>query len=97
MANERGQYGATRLGAGPSYQQGSSLGTVILGGLAIGGAVLWIRYQSAQIAALHKATGLPHQSFAASMREQARALPAAARSKLHALTRDPHAKKTEAL
>ena len=59
--------------------------------------MLWARHQSKQIAALYEATGLPHQSFVESMRAQAKALPSAARSKLHALTRDPRAKKLGAL
>jgi hypothetical protein len=100
MANERGTYGKPLIGAAPSGQGGSSLGTWIVGGLLVGGAALWARHQSVQVAKLYKATGLPQQSFTASLREDARALPAAARggfhavrAKLHDLTSDPRKKK----
>jgi uncharacterized membrane protein len=72
------------------------LGTWLVGGLVVGGAVLWARHQSDQMAKLYKAAGLPQQSFTASLREQARALPSAARTKLHELTRAPRATKVEA-
>jgi hypothetical protein len=102
--SERGVYGQPLIGADPSGRGGSSFGTWIVGGILVGGAVLWARHQSAQMGKLYKAAGLPQQSFTASLREDARALPAAAREKYHAvreklhdLTSDPREKKAETL
>jgi len=82
--SERGVYGQARIGADPTGRGGSSLGTWIVGGILVGGAVLWARHQSEQMAKLYQAAGLPQQSFAASLREDARALPSVAREKFHA-------------
>jgi len=70
---ERGTYGRAIVGAdgGP---RGSSLGTWIVGGVLVGAAVLWARHQSNQIERLYAAAALPHQSFAAGLRERAREL-----------------------
>jgi hypothetical protein len=89
--SERGVYGRPLIGAAPSGQGGgSSLGTWIIGGVLVGGAVLWARHQSVQMTKLYKATGLPQQSFTASLREDARALPAAARGGFHAVRAKLH-------
>jgi len=77
--NDRGQYGAPRVGQIPSraatvYVErapSSSVGTWILGTLAVGGAVLWARHQSKQIGQLYKTAGLPQQSFPKSLRQDA--------------------------
>lgn len=90
LMNARGTYGAPRVGA--EAGQGSSLGTWLVGGLLVGGAVLWARHQTEQMAKLYKVAGLPHQSFTASLRERSHALSSAARTKIHELTRDPRAK-----
>lgn len=83
--SERGTYGAARVGAG-SGERGSSWGTWIVGGLVVGGAVLWARHQAAQIGKLYSVAGLPHQSFVEDLRARTRELSGAAREKLHALT-----------
>jgi hypothetical protein len=88
--SERGVYGRPLIGADPSGQGGSSLGTWLVGGILVGGAVLWARHQSAQTARLYKAAGLSQQSFAESLSEDARALPAAAREKYHATREKLH-------
>lgn len=85
--SERGTYGAARVGASYSGARGSSLGTWIVGGLVVGGAVLWARHQSAQIDKLYSVAGLPHQSFVEDLRARTKELSGAAREKLHALTR----------
>jgi len=77
--NDRGQYGAPRVGQTPprattvyvERAPSSSIGTWILGTLAVGGAVLWARHQSKQIGQLYKTTGLPQQSFPKSLRQDA--------------------------
>lgn len=66
----RGIYGPHRVGS-DGASRGSSLGTWIVGGVLVGGAVLWARYQSRQIEKLYAAASLPHQSFAADLRERA--------------------------
>ena len=76
--NGRGQYGSARVGQLPSRattvyveREPSSVGAWILGTIAVGGAVLWARYQSRQIEQLYKTAGLPHQSFPSSLRQGA--------------------------
>ena len=77
--NGRGQYGAPRVGQIVPERvttvyvepEESSVISWILGTIAVGGAVLWARHQSQQIEQLYKKTGLPHQSFAGSLREGA--------------------------
>ena len=78
MVNARGQYGAPRVGqlspqAATVYveREPSSVIAWILGTIAVGGAVLWARHQSRQIEQLSKTAGLPHQSFASSLRQGA--------------------------
>lgn len=83
--SERGTYGRVRVGADES--RGASLGTWIVGGLLVGGAVLWARHQSAQLEKLYATEGLPYQSFGANLRERTRALSSTAGEKIHALTR----------
>lgn len=75
----RGEYGTARVGQLPprattvyvERAPSSSIGTWILGALAVGGAVLWARHQSKQIGQLYKTTGLPQQSFPKSLRQDA--------------------------
>ncbi len=81
---ERGTYGKPYVGANP-YDRESSLGTWIVGGLFIAGAVLWAKHQSNQIAKLYAAAGLPHQSFAAGLRERTQELSSSAGEKIHGL------------
>ena len=76
--NARGQYGSLRVGqmiptpaAVYVEREPSSVVTWILGTIAVGGAVLWARHQSRQIEQLSKTSGLPHQSFASSLRQGA--------------------------
>ena len=86
--NGRGQYGAPRVGQIVPVPERvttvyvepekSSTASWILTTLVVGGAVLWAQHQSQQIEQLYKTAGLPHQSFAGSLRE-------GARSSLHAL------------
>lgn len=88
--NDRGQYGGNgspRVGQIPVYveRKSSSIGTWILGAIATGGAVLWARHQSQQIEQLYKTAGLPHQSFAGSLRQDVKALPSRASGALHDL------------
>lgn len=76
--NERGSYGkngAPRVGQVPVYveRQSPSTAAWIIGVIAAGGAVLWARHQSRQIEQLQSSVGMPHQSFASSLREGARA------------------------
>jgi hypothetical protein len=84
--NERGHYGTPRVGQDPSRsatvyveRTGASTTAWLLGIAAVGGAVLWARHQSQQIEQLSKASGLPYQTFAGSLRESAKALPSRAR------------------
>ena len=76
--NGRGQYGPPRVGQIPERvttvyvePEKSSVGSWILATIAVGGAVLWARHQSQQIEQLYKTAGLPHQSFAGSLRQGA--------------------------
>lgn len=85
--SERGIYGSARVGASSSGEGGSSWGTWIVGGLVVGGAVLWARHQSAQIDKLYSVAGLPRQGFVEDLRVRTKALSGAAREKIHALTR----------
>ena len=92
MVNARGQYGTSRVGqlaprATTVYleREPSSIGAWILGTIAIGGSVLWVRHQSQQVEQLYKTAGLPHQSFAGSLRQSARSLPSQASASLHGL------------
>jgi hypothetical protein len=90
--NARGQYGSSRVGqslpqATTVYvaREPSSIGTWILGTLAVGGAVLWARHQTRQIEQLYKTAGLPQQSFASSLRQGAASSLQGASSSLHAV------------
>ena len=83
--NGRGQYGAPRMGqivpervTTVYVEPEKSTVSWILTSLAVGGALLWAQHQSQQIEQLYKKAGLPHQSFAGSLRQ-------GARSSLHAL------------
>ena len=79
--NGRGQYGAPRVGQIVPVPERvttvyvepekSSVGSWILATIAVGGAVLWAQHQSQQIEQLYKKAGLPHQSFAGSLRQGA--------------------------
>jgi hypothetical protein len=83
MANERGYYGSNgvpRVGATVYVEKkGASIGTWLLGAAVFGGGILYARHQSQQIEKLYKTGGLPYQTFAGSLRESARELPARAR------------------
>ena len=75
MANARGYYGnngVSHVGQTVYVEPAkSSIGKWLLGAVAIGGAVLFARHQSQQIEQLYKTSGLPHQSFASSLRQEA--------------------------
>ena len=96
--SQRGVYGKPLMGADVYYVQrgGSSFGTWLVGGLLVGGAVLWAKHQSDQIEKLYSATGLPHESFAQDLRARGKALTAAAGEKIHDITRRFAPKKKEA-
>jgi hypothetical protein len=84
----RVQFGDPRLGADLYVvQRPSSIWKWIVGGVAIGGAILWARHQTEQTKKLYKKTGLRPQSFMASMREGAMALPSTARETFRDFTR----------
>lgn len=91
---DRGTYGPL-VGADVYYVQpkSSSWGTWIVGGLVVGGAVLWARHQSDQIGKLYATAGLPHESFTDNLRQRSRELSSAAGEKLHALSQRFRAKK----
>jgi hypothetical protein len=71
--NDRGTYGRAIVGADLAPRRPSH-GTGLVGALVVVGAVLWARHQSRQIERLYAAAGLPHQSFAAGLRERTREL-----------------------
>lgn len=86
--SDRGTYGKSLVGADVYYvERRSSLGTWLVGGLLVGGAVLWAKHQGDQIEKLYTATGLPHQSFGASLRDRSRQLSTSARETFHNLSR----------
>lgn len=76
--NARGQYGPPWVGQVPAraatiyVEREQSSVPLILGAIALGGALLWARHQSLQIEQLYKKAGLPQQSFAASLRQGTR-------------------------
>lgn len=74
--SERGIYGPSRR---------SSWGTWLIGGLAVGGAVLWAKHQADQVEKLYATTGLPYQSFSGGLRTRAGELSGAAGDKLQGL------------
>lgn len=81
----RGSYGETR---GPAEAaRGASLGTWIVGGLLVGGAVLWARHQSSQIEKLYRVEGLPYQTFGSQASERASDLSSTALNKIHGIAR----------
>lgn len=85
MANDRGHYGnnVPRVGQDPrttyDAREHSSIGKWLLGAVAIGGGILFMRHQSRQIEQLYKTGGVPYQTFTGSLRESARELPIRAR------------------
>lgn len=91
MSNERGHYGRPRIGAETAehhhYHQSTSWWTWIIGGLVVGGGVLWARHQSAQLEKLYKTAGLPQQSFTEGLKESAKALPTRAKETFRGFTR----------
>jgi hypothetical protein len=92
--SQRGVYGKASVGADVYHvHHGSSLGTWLLGGLAIGGAVLWAKHQADQIDKLSAAAGLPHPSFAHDLRQRSKELASSASAKIHDLTRRYASKK----
>jgi hypothetical protein len=85
--SQRGVYGKPLMGADVYYvQRGSSLGTWIVGGLLVGGAVLWAKHQSNQLEKLYTTSGLPYEGFARSLGVRTRELSGVAREKFHGLT-----------
>jgi len=92
MANDRGHYGSRspRVGSLPTIyveHGGASIGTLLLGAVAIGGGLLWARHQSRQIEQLYKTSGTPYQTFAGSLSESAKELPTRARAAYHGFVR----------
>jgi hypothetical protein len=89
MGNTRGHYGKNGVSVGAQAptivveHEGPSIGTLLLGAVAIGGAILYARHQSRQIEQLSKSSGVPYQSFTGGLRE---ALPAEARSVYRKIT-----------
>jgi hypothetical protein len=89
MGNERGHYGRNGVSVGAEAPRiivehgGPSIGTLLLGAVAVGGAILYARHQSRQIEQLSKNSGVPYQSFTGSLRK---ALPAEARSVYRKIT-----------
>jgi hypothetical protein len=78
----------SRLGAeayGDRGGRGTSLGTWIIGGLVLGGAVLWAKHQSDQIEKLYATAGLPYQGFTRSLSRRTRELSGVAREKFQEL------------
>ena len=84
--SQRGVYGKPFIGADVYVQRESSLGMWIVGGILVGGAALWAKHQSDQIAKLYATTGLPYESFSRSLGVRTRELSGAAREKFHGLT-----------
>jgi hypothetical protein len=82
---ERGTYGRTRVGAEPYGHRGLSFGTMLLGGFAVGVAVLWAKHQSDQLKKLYATSGLPYDGFARSLGARTRELSGAAREKFQGL------------
>ena len=83
---ERGNYGRTHVGSDPYGRQGPSFGMMLLGGVAVGVVVLWVKHQSDQIEKLYATTGLSYQSFSRSFGARTRELSGAVREKFHGLT-----------
>jgi hypothetical protein len=81
--SERGSYGQSRLAWGPPHR--SSWGAWLIGGLAVGGAVLWAKHQADQVEKLYVTAGLPYQGFAGSLRTRAGELSAVAGEKFQGL------------
>jgi len=71
----RGIYGSSEIG----------WGTWLIGGLAVGGAVLWAKHQTDQVEKLFATAGLPYQGFASSLRIRAGELSAVAGDKFQGL------------
>ena len=82
----RGTYGRTVVGVDPHEHRGPSWGTMLLGGLAVGAAVLWAKYQSDQIERLSATVGLPYEGFAQSLAVRTRELSGTARAKFRGLS-----------
>jgi hypothetical protein len=74
----------TTIGASPN-DAGHPIAKWVVGGLAIGGALLWAKYQTDQVNRLYTKSGLSHESFVESLREGARALPSRASASLRGL------------
>ena len=85
--SQRGIYGKTLMGADVYLvRRESSWGAWIVGGLLVGGAVLWAKHQSNQIEKLYATSGLPYEGFAGSLGARTRELSGAARDKFQVLT-----------
>lgn len=86
--SQRGVYGKPLMGADVYYvQRGSSWGTWIVGGLLVGGAVLWAKHQSDQIEKLYATSGLSYEGFSKSLGARTKELSGAAREKFQGLAR----------
>lgn len=74
----RGMYGSPRVGVEYPNCPGPSFGKMLLGGLAVGAAVLWARHQSDQVEKLYASAGMPYESFGSSLSTRTRQLSSAA-------------------
>jgi len=86
MSNERGHYGRTTIGA-DAPSRGHSIGTWIVGGLVVGGAILWARHQSTQVARLYAASDLPYETFGQDLRARTRKIASSAGEKIQGIGR----------
>lgn len=87
--SERGTYGR-RVNIGQvvgaaQEQSGTSIGKIVVGTLVVGGAILWLKHQSEQIEKLSAKADVPYESFTESLREDVKAIPAAAKEGYQAL------------
>lgn len=71
---------------GAASSAGGSAARLILGVVALGGAVLWMRHQSKQVEELYKTAGLPYQSFTSGLGKDVKKLASGARERLHRIT-----------
>lgn len=79
-----------QIGVDLYVKQGPSIGTWLLGGLLVGGAVLWAKHQSNQIAKLSSTAGVPYESFIRSLGTKTKELSGVARAKFQGLTQRTH-------
>lgn len=79
-------YGRTCVGADPYGRGGPSFGMMLLGGVAVGVAVLWVKHQSDQIRTLSTTAGVPYEGFIRSLGTRTRDLSGSARDKFQAFS-----------